>query len=98
MKLISEHKIKRQDLRKPGLLMRAMVLTLAFCLLPLALAAAQSGRQPGQSKPSPPPAQETRPRRVDDDQDEIKLSANLITAITSVTDPAGNQVNDLTQQ
>ena len=78
--------------------MRAMVLTFAFCLLPLAFAAAQSGRQPGQSKPSPPPAQETRPRRVDDDQDEIKLSANLITAITSVTDPAGNQVNDLTQQ
>lgn len=71
----------------------------------------QSGRQtppqtkPANQKPSAPPAQtETRPRRVNPDeppqQDEtaIKLSADLVTAITSVTDNAGNQINDLTKQ
>ncbi|HXG91207.1 MAG TPA: VWA domain-containing protein [Blastocatellia bacterium] len=50
-------------------------------------------------------AQETRPRRAtqepqrQEDQDEkpIKLSASLVTVITSVTDAAGNQVNDLKQ-
>jgi Ca-activated chloride channel family protein len=74
----------------------------------LPLAAAQSGRpvpstQPPKSttgKPSAPPAQETRPRRTtgeDQDQDTIKLSADLVTAITSVTDPAGNQINNLTK-
>lgn len=89
--------MKNQKAKKPRAISAVfLLLTFAFCLLPVA--SPQSGRQPGQSKPSPPPAQETRPRRVDDDQDEIKLSANLITAITSVTDPAGNQVNDLTQQ
>ena len=92
--------------KKPGLISAtALLLTFAFCLLPLAFP--QSGRQPGQgqgqppkpSSPAPPPApQDTRPRRATEDQDEIKLSANLITVITSVTDPAGNQVNDLNQQ
>jgi Ca-activated chloride channel family protein len=69
---------------------------------------AQSGRQTqtpqtqkSPVKPTAPPAQETRPRRVTgDDQDDdkpIKLSADLVTAITSVTDPAGNQINTLTK-
>ncbi|HVG18062.1 MAG TPA: VWA domain-containing protein [Blastocatellia bacterium] len=56
-------------------------------------------------KPAPPsqdarPPQDTRPRRVaDEDQDDspIKLSASLVTVITSVTDAAGNQINDLAQ-
>jgi Ca-activated chloride channel family protein len=53
-------------------------------------------------KPAPaPPAQDTRPRRVAEeppqDDSPIKLSADLVTVITSVTDAAGNQINDLTQ-
>jgi Ca-activated chloride channel family protein len=74
---------------------------------------AQSGRQPQQSpphqpppKPAPktaePPAQDSsRPRRAaEEPQDEgpaLKLSADLVNVITSVTDAAGNQVNDLSQ-
>ncbi|HEX8186588.1 MAG TPA: VWA domain-containing protein [Blastocatellia bacterium] len=64
-------------------------------------------RQPSMSqhqgqKPAPaPPAQDTRPRRVAEeppqDDSPIKLSADLVTVITSVTDAAGNQINDLTQ-
>jgi VWFA-related protein len=95
--------MNNQKAKKPRAISAVfLLLTFDVCLLPCSapasLAFPQSGRQPGQSKPSPPPAQQTRPRRVEDDQDEIKLSANLITAITSVTDPAGNQVNDLAQQ
>lgn len=82
---------------------------LFLCSLVPAFAFSQSGRQtqpppkPTPQKPSAPPAQqETRPRRVNQDerQDDspIKLSADLVTAITSVTDPAGNQINDLTKQ
>ena len=89
------------------------LLPFAFCVLPLAFAAqsgrqpAQPAPQdkplPQQQRrqPAPPPAsQETRPRRsADEPQDEkpIKLSADLVTIITSVTDAGGNQVNDLTQ-
>jgi VWFA-related protein len=72
----------------------------AFCLLSFAIVSAQSGRQQTQSKPTPPP-QETRPRRATtDEQDDkpIKISADLVTVITSVTDAAGNQVNDLSQK
>jgi len=74
---------------------------------------AQSGRQPQQApqrqppapKPAPkttePPAQDSRPRRATDEpQDDgpaLKLSADLVNVITSVTDAAGNQVNDLSQ-
>ncbi|MEN3333925.1 MAG: Ca-activated chloride channel [Blastocatellia bacterium] len=74
---------------------------------------AQSGRQPQQApqhqppapKPAPKtaesPTQDSRPRRIaDDPQDEgpaLKLSADLVTVITSVTDAAGSQVNDLAQ-
>jgi Ca-activated chloride channel family protein len=87
-------------------------LPLLFCLMPFAFSLAQSGRQtappprqPSMSqepnkKPAQPPAQETRPRRAaDEDQDDkpLKLSADLVTVITSVTDAAGNQVNDLSQ-
>jgi Ca-activated chloride channel homolog len=90
----------------------AAVLPFAFCLLPFAFAhnVPQSGRQPQvpqQPRPQPPPkptpkaneAPETRPRRADEPQDEpaLKLSADLVTVITSVTDAAGNQVNDLSQ-
>jgi Ca-activated chloride channel family protein len=72
-------------------------LILSFLMLPLSLLA-QSGRNPESARPSPP-AQESRPRRsAPDDQDDkpIKLSADLVTAITSVTDGTGAQVNDLT--
>ncbi len=87
-----------------------LLLTFSFCVLPLAFATAQSGRQtPPPPKPEPPPqSQGRRPvspppreesaRPAADAQDEkpIKLRAELVTVITSVTDPAGNQVNDLT--
>ena len=84
---------------------------LAFFVLPLAFA--QSGRPiPPPPKPQPPshsqgqrpvqpPSDDTRPRRVGDEpQDEkpLKLKADLVTVITSVTDSSGNQVNDLTQK
>ena len=79
----------------------------------LAVALPQSGRQPtpAQQPPAqptqqqqsgrpspPPPAQDSRPRRASDDQNEkpLRLNADLVTVITSVTDPEGNQVNDLT--
>src|SRR5690349_21245536 len=62
-------------------------------------------RPPAAPKPSPKateaPAQDSRPRRTTDEpQDEgppLKLSADLVTVITSVTDAAGNQINDLAQ-
>jgi Ca-activated chloride channel family protein len=87
-----------------------MVFTFYFLLLPFSFA--QSGRQtPPPPKPQPPAqsqgrrpvpnAEETRPRRVGDEPQEekpIKLKADLVTVITSVTDSAGNQVNDLTEK
>jgi Ca-activated chloride channel homolog len=111
--LLTNHSsaIKRQPKttkREPlyGLLPTAYCLLLsAYCLLPalLPFALGQSGR-PAKSqthKPGAPPAQETRPRRApgqeQDDDKPIKLSADLVTAITSVTDPAGNQINNLTK-
>src|ERR1044072_2570818 len=88
-------------------------LPLLFCLLPFAFSQAQSGRQTApppkapsvsqdpNKKPTPPaPAESPRPRRApEEDQDDkpLKLSADLVTVITSVTDAAGNQVNDLSQ-
>jgi Ca-activated chloride channel family protein len=87
-------------------------LPFTFCLLPFSLFA-QSGRQtPPPPKPQPPPqsqgrrpvtppVDETRPRRATDEaQDDkpLKLKADLVTVITSVTDSAGNQINDLTQK
>jgi Ca-activated chloride channel homolog len=92
---------------------RALLMSLpfAFCLLPFAFA--QSGRptppapkpQPPAGsqgrRPVPPPTEETRPRRATDEPQEekpIKLKADLVTVITSVTDSAGNQINDLTQK
>lgn len=81
---------------------------------PERLTAAQSGRQPAaqepakqgvSSRPQEPKSkdsssQDSRPRRVGDDQDDkpITLSSDLVTVITSVTDAAGNQVNDLTEK
>jgi Ca-activated chloride channel family protein len=90
------------------LLLRAF-LPFALCLLPFAFTAAQSGRQtpppPKQQepvkRPGSAPSQESRPRRVadEDQQDDkpVRLSADLVTVITSVTDAAGNQINDLSQ-
>jgi Ca-activated chloride channel homolog len=84
-------------------------LPFAFCFLPVAFTVAQSGRQtpppPKQQepvkRPGPAPGQETRPRRItdEDQQDDkpVRLSADLVTVITSVTDAAGNQINDLSQ-
>lgn len=85
------------------------LLLAAFCLLPSAFSFAQSGRPtPPAPKPQQPPAQqgrrpvsppadETRPRRAEEQEEKpIKLKADLVTVITSVTDSAGNQVDDLT--
>jgi Ca-activated chloride channel family protein len=83
---------------------------LVFFLFPFAFA--QSGRQtPPPPKPQPPqsqgrrpvtpPADQSRPRRAaEEGQDDkpVKLRADLVTVITSVTDSAGNQVEDLTQK
>ncbi|HSE97631.1 MAG TPA: VWA domain-containing protein [Blastocatellia bacterium] len=69
-------------------------LILSFSFMPFSLLA-QSGRNPESARPS----QDTKPRRTtaeDQDDKPIKLTADLVTAITSVTDAAGNQVNDLT--
>jgi Ca-activated chloride channel family protein len=88
-----------------------MFLPFAFCLLPFAFA--QSGRptppapkpQPAAGsqgrRPVPAPTEETRPRRANEEPQEekpIKLKADLVTVITSVTDSAGNQINDLTEK
>jgi Ca-activated chloride channel family protein len=96
----------------PCLRVAASLLPFAFLLFTLALAFGQSGRQtPAPPKPQPPPeaqgrrpvsspAGDSRPRRVGDepqDENPIKLKADLITVITSVTDSSGNQFNDLTQ-
>lgn len=92
----------------------AILSAVGFCLLSFAFSSvsAQSGRQtPAPSRqpslsqeppkrPNPPSEQDSRPRRVaEEDQDDkpIKLSADLVTVITSVTDAAGNQINDLSQ-
>jgi Ca-activated chloride channel family protein len=86
------------------------LLLFAFCFLPFAFVSAQSGRQipppprePAAQEPGKrpaPPSTDTRPRRAGDeaqDENAIKLSADLVTVITSVTDTTGNQVNDLKQ-
>lgn len=40
------------------------------------------------------PSQQSRPRRVQDEP-PLRLSANLVTVLASVSDEAGNQINDL---
>lgn len=64
----------------------------------------QSSGLPGkttESKPGEKRPQESRPRRVNeeeegqDDDSAIRLSTDLVTVITSVTDAMGNHVNDL---
>lgn len=89
----------------------ASLLIMLLAALPVSFA--QSGRpvppptrpqQPSQSqgqRPVTPPSQETRPRRVGDEPQEekpLRLKADLVTVITSVTDSVGNQVNDLAQK
>ena len=66
---------------------------------------AQSSGLPGktpEAKPSGQPPVESRPRRVNEDEGQddeaIRLSTDLVTVITSVTDTLGNHVNDLTQK
>ncbi len=69
-----------------------ILILFSFFLLPFPFLA-QSGRQPDQ--------QQTRPRRAEpqaQDEKPIKLSADLVTVITSITDAAGNQVNNLSQK
>ncbi|HKP86105.1 MAG TPA: VWA domain-containing protein [Blastocatellia bacterium] len=94
----------------PGMLLPFAFCLLPFAF---PAASAQSGRQnppppPTRQPPSSqepvkrpsPTEQETRPRRANtEDQDDkpLKLSADLVTVITSVTDAAGNQINDLSQ-
>lgn len=91
-------------------LVLGLLLRLSVCVLPIAFATAQSGRQPppppksepppqsqGRRPVSPPPREESaQPAAGAQDEKPIKLRAELVTVITSVTDPAGNQVNDLT--
>ncbi len=94
----------------PRLRVSASIVLSAFLLLPFAFA--QSGRQtPAPPKPQPPPeaqgrrsvsapAGDSRPRRVGEepqDENPLRLKADLVTVITSVTDSSGNQFNDLTQ-
>jgi len=101
---------KRQ---KFGRSVHALLVLLPFVFFLLPFAFAQSGRPtppppkpqlPSQSqggKPVSPNSEETRPRRANDEaQDDkpIKLKADLVTVITSVTDSAGNQVDDLTEK
>jgi Ca-activated chloride channel family protein len=104
--------------RLPALLFSFFVcgLLLSSALLP-PVSRAQSGRQPAppsppqssglpgkttESKPAEPRPNDSRPRRVgeDDGQDDsaIRISTDLVTVITSVTDATGNHVNDLTQK
>jgi Ca-activated chloride channel family protein len=45
---------------------------------------------------SPPAGESTRATDEQQDEKPIKLRAELVTVVTSVTDPAGNQVDDLT--
>jgi Ca-activated chloride channel family protein len=88
-----------------------LVFTFTFYLLPFAFS--QSGRPtPPAPKPQPPssqqgqrpvtpPADESRPRRATDqpqDDKPLKLKADLVTVITSVTDATGNQINDLSRK
>ena len=103
MKKRQKAKGKRQKFRDI-----LLVLPFAFFLLPFAFA--QSGRPTpppqkpppqSQTKPAPPSTDESRPRRATDPQQDekpIKLKADLVTVITSVTDAAGNQINDLSQK
>src|SRR5882672_3787564 len=107
-----KEKGKRKEFGR-GVQAPLMFFPFAFFLLPFSFAFAQSGRQtPPPPKPQPPSqsqggrsvsprADETRPRRASEEsQDDkpLKLKADLVTVITSVTDSAGNQINDLTQK
>ncbi len=73
----------------------AAIFLSSFFLFPFSFLA-QSGRQMESQQPS------TRARRANpvEEQDEkpIKLSADLVTVITSVTDGAGNQISDFTMK
>ena len=108
MKTGQKEEGKRQSFNQK---LGAVLVLLGFAFLLLPFSFAQSGRQtPPAPKPQPPSAgqarrtqssEETRPRRVGDEpQDDkpLKLKADLVTVITSVTDSAGNQINDLTQK
>jgi Ca-activated chloride channel homolog len=104
---------KEEESKSKGLMrLGASLAVLTFSVFLFSFAFAQSGRPtPPAPKPQQPPAQqgrrpvsppadETRPRRAEESQEErpIKLKADLVTVITSVTDAAGNQVNDLTEK
>ena len=110
MKSRKEKKARRKQFGRD---IQALLMFLIFAFLLLPFSFAQSGRPtPPAPKPQPPsqsqgrrpvtpPAEETRPRRATDEPQEdkpIKLKADLVTVITSVTDSAGNQVNDLTEK
>src|SRR4030095_15625252 len=105
---------KEQRRSKCGRRVQTLLLFLpfSFFLFPFSFFA-QSGRQtppppkpqpPPQSqgrRPVPPPTDDNRPRRAagePQDDKPLKLKADLVTVITSVTDSAGNQINDLTQK
>ena len=103
---------RRSGTRPTARVWLAVCLPFAVCLLPFALGqSGRQPQQPSQQHQPPPPkptpkaneapAQESRPRRAaeepQDDSTPLKLSADLVTVITSVTDAAGNQINDLAQ-
>ena len=85
----------------------AISLLLLFVAYLLPFAIAQSGRPvppPAQTtkqqpKTPAPPAKESSNKKTEpqDDDNPIKLNADLVTAITSVTDLAGNQINNLSK-
>lgn len=75
-----------------GLRLPALAVVMVGVLMGSSLAPAQSGRTA-----SP---QEPRPRSLpsaSQDERPIRLNADLVTVITSVTDPVGNQINNLTR-
>src|SRR5215831_12691194 len=103
---VSQRFSKRPLKLSPGY----FAVTWLLIVFAMPFAFAQSGRQtPPPPKPQPPPqAQGRRPvspppgepstqQKGEEAQDEkpLKLKADLVTVITSVTDATGNQVNDL---
>jgi Ca-activated chloride channel family protein len=80
--------------------------SVSLLLLFVGVVAAPMGHVVARSGPCPTPSQQTRPRRTTDAQratepqedKPIRLSADLVTVLASVSDPAGNLVSDLTRE
>jgi VWFA-related protein len=80
--------------------------TSSLLLLGTIIAAAMGNIDIARSGSQPSASQDTRPRRTADaqkptepqDDKPIRLSADLVTVLASVSDPAGNLVNDLIRE